>query len=143
MKEIERRRRMTDEQRDEENKRLGSDHTNKKQKVALNFMQKFYHKGAYFQDRQDAAEIFSRDYNMPVGEDKMDKSVLPAVLQKRRDTAGKKGNSKWTHLTNEDTTNFDPTQRVPDNIAFRQQLKQGGYKGMHQLDRPSVRKRQF
>jgi hypothetical protein len=24
--------------------------------------------------------LFSRDYNMPTGEDKMDKSVLPAVL---------------------------------------------------------------
>ncbi len=68
---------------------------------------------------------------MPVADDKMDKSVLPAVLQKRRGQLGKKGNSKWTHLTNEDTTNFDPTHRVPDNIAFGVQLKQGGYKGMN------------
>jgi microfibrillar-associated protein 1 len=44
-------------------------------------------------------ELFARDFNMPTGEDKMDKSVLPAVLQKRKGTWGKKGNTKWTHLT--------------------------------------------
>lgn len=48
LKEIERRRNMSDLERDEENKRLGSDHYNKKQNVAYNFMQKFYHKGAFF-----------------------------------------------------------------------------------------------
>ena len=110
---------------------MGSDHTSKKQKVAYNFMQRIYHKGAFFQDDTDNNPLFSRDYNMPVGEDKMDKSVLPAVLQKRRGTFGKKGNSKWTHLTGEDTTNFDPAHRVPDNIAFKTQLKQGGYKAMN------------
>ncbi|TNV78573.1 hypothetical protein FGO68_gene13112 [Halteria grandinella] len=142
-KEIERRRNMTDAERQEENLRLGSDHTNKKEKVAYKFMQRFYHKGAFFQGDQDSNPLFSRDYNMPVGEDKMDKSVLPAVLQKRRGQTGQKGNSKWTHLTAEDTTNFDPQHRIPDNIAFKTQLKQGGYKSMHNLDRPSARKRQF
>lgn len=83
-KEIERRRTMTDAERQEENLRLGSDHTNKKEKVAYKFMQRFYHKGAFFQGDQETNPLFSRDYNMPVGEDKMDKSVLPAVLQKRR-----------------------------------------------------------
>lgn len=107
-KEIERRRNMTDAERQEENLRLGSDHTNKKEKVAYKFMQRFYHKGAFFQGDQETNPLFGRDYNMPVGEDKMDKSVLPAVLQKRRSQAGQKGNSKWTHLTAEDTTNFDP-----------------------------------
>ena len=46
-------------------------------------MQKYYHKGVFFQDdnlTQEQKELFSRDYNMPTGEDKMDKSVLPAVL---------------------------------------------------------------
>lgn len=108
---------MTDIEREEENRRLGTDATMKKQKVAMNFMQKYYHKGAFYQDNEN--EILNRDYNMPVGEDKMDKSVLPAVLQKRRGDVGKRGQSKWTHLTNEDTTNFDPAHRVPDNIAFR------------------------
>lgn len=39
---------MTDTERQEENRRLGSDATNKKQKVAMNFMQKHYHKGAFY-----------------------------------------------------------------------------------------------
>jgi len=48
-------------------------------------MQKYHHKGAFFQSNDDLAdgeikELFSRDFNMPTGEDKMDKSVLPAVL---------------------------------------------------------------
>ena len=46
--EIERRRKMTDEERIAENARLGTDHNEKKQKVAYNFMQKYYHKGAFF-----------------------------------------------------------------------------------------------
>lgn len=80
LKEVERRRQMTDAEREEENLRLGNDHNSKKERVAYKFMQRFYHKGAFFQGDQDANPLFSRDYNMPVGEDKMDKSVLPAVL---------------------------------------------------------------
>ena len=81
-------------------------------------MQKFYHKGAFFQGDEGSGltkqqqELLNRDYNMPTGDDKMDKSVLPAVLQKRRGEFGKKGNSKWTHLADQDTTNFDPTTKV-------------------------------
>jgi microfibrillar-associated protein 1 len=47
-KEIERRRNLTDAERQQENLTLGSDHTNKKEKVAYKFMQRFYHKGAFF-----------------------------------------------------------------------------------------------
>ena len=46
--EIERRRKLTDEERLAENVKLGTDETDKKQKVAYNFMQKYYHKGAFF-----------------------------------------------------------------------------------------------
>ena len=48
------------------------------------FLQKYWHKGAYFQEGSDNAfvadkadEIFGRDYSAPVGEDKLDKTVLP------------------------------------------------------------------
>ena len=127
--ELERRRNLTEAEREAENARLGTDNNEKKDKVAYNFMQKYYHKGAFFQgsdadsltDEQKA--LLNRDYNMPTGDDKMDKSVLPAVLQKRRGDYGKKGNSKWTHLTDQDTTNFDPGNRVQEGIAFKFQMR--------------------
>lgn len=46
--EIERRRNMTDEQRALENKKLGCDATNKVQSVKMLYMQKYYHRGAFF-----------------------------------------------------------------------------------------------
>lgn len=51
--EIERRRKMTEEEREAENAALGTDNNEKKQKVAYNFMQKYYHKGAFFQGTEE------------------------------------------------------------------------------------------
>jgi len=39
---------MTQEERDEENRLLGTDANQRKEKVAYNFMQKYYHKGAFY-----------------------------------------------------------------------------------------------
>jgi microfibrillar-associated protein 1 len=61
------------------------------------FMQKYYHKGAFYQDSND--EIFKRDYNLPTPMEMQDKSNLPMILQKRKGNFGKKGQSKYTHLT--------------------------------------------
>ena len=41
---------MTDAERQAENLALGSDATNRKELVAYKFMQRFYHKGAFFRD---------------------------------------------------------------------------------------------
>lgn len=95
--EIERRRNLTDAEREYENKMLGSDSTEKVDKRKYAFMQKYYHKGSFFQDNDDT--IFKRDFNIAVGEDLWDKSVLPSALQARRGEFGKKGRSKYTHLT--------------------------------------------
>lgn len=107
---------MTDQEREEEDEKLGKG--KKKDQVAYNFMQKFYHKGAFYQEEPGQAQqdqngdVYERDYNLPTMEDKQDKTMLPSALQKRMGTFGRKGNSKWTHLANEDTTQFDPKLRV-------------------------------
>uniref|UniRef100_A0A061QYR8 Microfibrillar-associated protein 1 n=1 Tax=Tetraselmis sp. GSL018 TaxID=582737 RepID=A0A061QYR8_9CHLO len=81
-----------------------------KEKKKWRFMQKYWHKGAYFQessdgkDRTGVDEIFRRDFSAPTGEDKMDKSILPQVMQVKN--FGRSGRSKWTHLVNEDTTDW-------------------------------------
>ena len=57
------------------------------------FLQKYWHKGAFFQEAPDnpytdehAENIFRRDYSNPTGEDKMDKTVLPKIMQVSRCT---------------------------------------------------------
>lgn len=97
--EIERRRRLTDAERAHENKVLGSDDTEKVEKTKYRFMQTYYHKGGFFQDSSDP--IFQRDYNMAVGEEIRDKTMLPKAMQVRRDKFGKKGQTKYTHLNDQ------------------------------------------
>ena len=55
-------------------------------KKSWKFLQKYWHKGAFFQDAGDAGRdavggdaIFRRDFSAPTGDDKMDKTVLPKV----------------------------------------------------------------
>ena len=68
--------------------------------------------GAFFQnessDRAATAgsdDIFRCDFSAPTGEDKMDKSILPKVMQVKH--FGRSGRTKWTHLVNEDTTDWN------------------------------------
>ena len=61
------------------------------------FMQKYYHKGSFFQDM----DILKRDYSEKTTRE-VDVSKLPKMMQVRN--YGAKGRSKWTHLANEDTS---------------------------------------
>ena len=133
--EIERRRTLTDEQRKEENIKLGSDDTLRNFKSKINYLQKYYHKGAFFQDEAstNSEHIYNRDFNLPTWEDKVDRSNLPSIMNKRRGNLFKKGQTKYTHLTNEDTTNFDPNFKVPDNIVNNILKKSGGYKAQNKF----------
>lgn len=108
--EIERVRNMTEEERREWERKNPKPAGAPKQK--WRFMQKYYHKGAFFQsdpdDRSATAGsdgIFHRDFSAPTGEDKMDKTILPKVMQVKH--FGRSGRTKWTHLVNEDTTDWN------------------------------------
>ena len=84
--ERERVRTMTAEERaafERENPRL----VYKPHKKAWKFMQKYWHRGAFFQEPSDGVrgkeqrpdDIFLRDYSAPTGEDKLNKDMLPKV----------------------------------------------------------------
>jgi microfibrillar-associated protein 1 len=90
-------------------------------------MQKYYHRGAFYGDSED--EIYKRDYNLPTPMELQDKSMLPSCLQKRKNDFGRKGQSKHTHLAAEDTTDFDPRNRVDEGIRIAIQRRMAGYKG--------------
>ncbi len=91
---IERRRNMTDEQIMAEDEANNPD----KEKSKIKFLQKYYHKGAFFQDD----DIMERDFNAPTLEDRFDRSAMPEVMQVKN--FGFAGRTKWTHLANEDTS---------------------------------------
>ncbi|KAJ3062211.1 Microfibrillar-associated protein 1 [Quaeritorhiza haematococci] len=94
--EKERRRNMTDAEIRAENEKLRP----KKEKSKLTFLQRYYHKGAFFQDTEE--EVVKRDASAPTLEDRFDKTILPEVMQVKK--FGRAGRTKWTHLANEDTT---------------------------------------
>lgn len=81
---------------------------NQKEKGHMKFYQKYYHKGAFSIDESEKAEeLLNRDYLTPTGDDLLDKTALPKEMMVRGDDYNKRGKSKWTHLSNEDTTTVD------------------------------------
>lgn len=84
-----------------------------KPKKKWRFLQKYWHRGAFFQDAGDAqaegasiaGDITQRDFSAPTGEDLFDRASLPKIMQKRN--FGLRGQTKWTHLVDQDTTSWD------------------------------------
>eukprot|EP01103_Thecamoeba_quadrilineata_P003787 TRINITY_DN13525_c0_g1_i1.p1 TRINITY_DN13525_c0_g1~~TRINITY_DN13525_c0_g1_i1.p1 ORF type:complete len:420 (-),score=105.52 TRINITY_DN13525_c0_g1_i1:65-1324(-) len=114
--EIEKRRNMTDA----EIKQLDKDKFKPKDKKKYKFLQKYYHSGAFFQHVEE--DIYHRDVSLPTGEDKIDKSILPKVMQVKN--FGRSGRTKWTHLVNEDTTDF--TNPKADASLLRKSMARMG-----------------
>jgi microfibrillar-associated protein 1 len=97
---IERRRQMTDDQIKEENILDGKLGVEKKK---MRFLQKYYHKGAFYNDDEKVGVALAKtDALAPTLEDHADRTVLPSVLQVKN--FGKHGRTKYTHLVDQDTT---------------------------------------
>jgi len=132
--ERERLRNMTEEERElhaTKLKALKDAKEHGKEKSKMRFMQKYYHKGAFFQEAGDdefatteKAEIFKRDFNEATNAEKgVDRSTVPEAMRLRHGQFGKAGRSKWTHLSNEDTT-FVNTEDVRLRNAQEARMKQ-------------------
>eukprot|EP01127_Copromyxa_protea_P005389 TRINITY_DN15327_c0_g1_i1.p1 TRINITY_DN15327_c0_g1~~TRINITY_DN15327_c0_g1_i1.p1 ORF type:complete len:426 (-),score=144.07 TRINITY_DN15327_c0_g1_i1:993-2195(-) len=132
---IESRRGMTDEQVIAEKERLGDGVKEKKQ---IRFLQKYYHKGAFFAD--ELADVHkTHDWLEPVGEDReVDREILPAVLQVKN--FGRSGRTKYTHLTDQDTTGKPKdslwANPVPERLA-------NNFGGVGSTNRPAAKKRRM
>jgi len=133
--EIDRLRNLTEEERKMESKTNPKEVTNKATKGKYKFLQKYYHRGAFFLDKEDA--VYTRDFAQATLEDHFDKTILPKVMQVKN--FGRSGRTKYTHLVDQDTTQFDsPWQDTTASIKFH--MNKGG--GMKQtFDRPSTKQK--
>ncbi|XP_031424924.1 microfibrillar-associated protein 1 [Clupea harengus] len=134
--EIDRFHSMTEEERRAELRNNGKTVTNKASKGKYKFLQKYYHRGAFFMDEEE--DVFKRDFSAPTLEDHFNKTILPKVMQVKN--FGRSGRTKYTHLVDQDTTSFDSAwaQESAQNTKFFKQ-KAGGVRDV--FDRPTVQKR--
>jgi microfibrillar-associated protein 1 len=133
--EKERLRNMTEEERKAELIMNPKIVTNKAEKGDYKFMQKYFHRGAFYLDQED--KVFKRNFAEPTLEDHFDKSVLPSVMQVKN--FGRSGRTKYTHLVDQDTTAHDSpwSQETPQTSKMMQ--SGGGFKPL--FDRPSKKKK--
>eukprot|EP00924_Labyrinthula_sp_SR-Ha-C_P008376 snap_masked-scaffold_11-processed-gene-11.5-mRNA-1 protein AED:0.31 eAED:0.31 QI:0/-1/0/1/-1/1/1/0/390 len=105
--ELARRKAMTDEE-------LIAEMEPRKEKAKLQFLQKYYHKGAFYMDeetkqkfekREGRADPRRQDWQGATADDRRNMEILPEIMQRKN--FGKKSQSKWTHLANEDTSKGD------------------------------------
>uniref|UniRef100_UPI00358F6F09 microfibrillar-associated protein 1 n=1 Tax=Myxine glutinosa TaxID=7769 RepID=UPI00358F6F09 len=134
--ELERMHALTEEERRAELRANPKTITNKAVKGKYKFLQKYYHRGAFFLDREE--DVFKRDFTAPTLEDHFDKTILPKVMQVKN--FGRSGRTKYTHLVDQDTTSFDSpwAQENAQNTKFFKQ-RAAGVRDV--FERPSARKR--
>ncbi|KAK2679498.1 hypothetical protein RAB80_004679 [Fusarium oxysporum f. sp. vasinfectum] len=142
--EVERRRNLTEEERQAEDEAfLAQQKEEKEGKGKMSFMQRYLHKGAFYQDEMKAAGLDKRDImGSRIQDDVRNREALPEYLQ-RRDMAklGRKGATKYRDMRTEDTGRwgdigdgrkrdggrFEEDERFrPDDDRFRRDERSAG-----------------
>lgn len=138
--------RMREKWQEEEQTERPEETISKKDKSKIKFMQKYWHKGAFFQEEKDDysapsvdRKVFERDFSAPTGGDLFDKSKMPKVMQVRGDKFGRSGLSKYTHLVEEDTTDRELKKQLDKKIVYSTVKRMGGMKDS--FEKPSKRRR--
>ncbi|CAJ0835569.1 7600_t:CDS:2 [Entrophospora sp. SA101] len=126
-REIEERRNMNEKQRLKEDLELVKKQREEKSKGHYKFLQKYYHKGAFYLNNED--EIFKRDYTEATPDE--------AVMQVKN--FGRAGQTKWTHLADQDTSKKDSAWTQKSDINKRTATKLGGLHGG--FEKPTSKKR--
>ncbi|KAL0821088.1 hypothetical protein ABMA28_005718 [Loxostege sticticalis] len=130
---LERMRNMTEEERRVEQRLNPKLVTNKAVKGKYKFLQKYYHRGAFYLDKEE--EVFKQDFSGPTLDDHFDKTVLPKVMQVKK--FGRSGRTKYTHLVDQDTTEFDSAWSN-EGAAARLANFRGGMKQV--FERPTAKR---
>lgn len=145
--EIEKRRNMTDEEIRKEDEEFAKLHNlpdkHHKEKAKWRYMQRYYHKGAFFMDTNDQGQValgdvIKRDYaSAPTLEDHFNKEVLPKVMQRKN--FGKASQTKYTHLLDQDTIASNKDAAWADKDVSERERQRIERKGQL-LNRPSKKR---
>ncbi|KHJ31675.1 putative micro-fibrillar-associated protein 1 [Erysiphe necator] len=103
--EIERRQNLTAEERKkEDDEYIAKQKEEKEGRSKMSYMQKYYHKGAFYQEEAEAQGLLQRNIMGAKIQDEVDREILPKYFQQRDLTKiGKKGATKYRDLKSEDT----------------------------------------
>ncbi|KAK7086409.1 Microfibrillar-associated protein 1 [Halocaridina rubra] len=134
--EVDKLRNLTEEERRIELRNNPKVITNKAVKGKYKFLQKYYHRGAFFLDNEE--DVLKRDFSGATLEDHFDKTILPKVMQVKN--FGRSGRTKYTHLVDQDTTSFDSPWASDTQMNHKFFNSNAG--GMKQMfDRSALKKR--
>ncbi|XP_004929654.2 microfibrillar-associated protein 1 [Bombyx mandarina] len=131
---LERLRNMTEDERRLEQRINPKVVTNKAVKGKYKFLQKYYHRGAFYLDKEE--DVFKQDFSGPTLDDHFDKTVLPKVMQVKK--FGRSGRTKYTHLVDQDTTEFDSAWSNETSAARLTNFR-GGMKQV--FEKPSAKRK--
>ena len=96
------------------------------QKPKPKFLQRYQHKGAFYmdEDEMDDGDVRKKNYHLEATSSAVDVSKLPEVMQRRN--FGRKGNSKYTHLKDQDTGAMETVEEARRKRARREQGQWNG-----------------
>ncbi|KAF1983924.1 hypothetical protein K402DRAFT_396121 [Aulographum hederae CBS 113979] len=126
--EVERRRNLTEAEREEEDRALlDAQADEKKNRGESGHLKQYFHKGAFFQEESKEMGLRDRDIMGAKFQDEVDKSILPEYLQRRNMAQiGRKGATKYKDLRQEDTgrwAEYGDNRRKRDDFGLDERFR--------------------
>ena len=134
--EIERRRNLSAAEREAEDRaHIEAQASEREGRGQAQFMQKYFHKGAFFTDELKELGLDKRNLMNARFEDQTNREVLPEYMQIRDMTKlGKKGGTRYKDMRSEDTGRWgdygdDRPRRNKEEYGLDERFRSDGYRG--------------
>ncbi|KAF1359828.1 hypothetical protein EJ07DRAFT_118625 [Lizonia empirigonia] len=144
MAEMERRRNLSAAEREAEDRaHIEKQAEERGERGQAQFMQKYFHRGAFFTDELKELGLDKRNLMNARFEDQTNRELLPEYMQIRDMTKlGKKGGTRYKDMRSEDTGRWgdygdDRPKRSKDEYGLDERFRSDGYRGRRDEEGPS------